>query len=536
MVKKFSMLALAGLIALPVTVSAGSGATADDLEQKIEELSMQLDQLKAQMAEGAGRVSKADFDTLADTVELLEDRSDSWDLAARFKFYGDFRARVDYYDASTLFPEGTPLRMTGFDPATGMPTFAGASQGDRNNDSVFTNRFRLNMRVKATENLEFKGRLAMYKAWGMQTTPTGLGDGANRGQSYPIFDGNVTREPNDSALYVDRAFLNWNNIGGVPIWFSVGRRPTTDGPPAQLRMGSDARMATPIPYMDYPFDGLSLGYAYQWGSEALGSGRIRFCYGRGFENGLQSESSSYLDDTEFVGISWDVMKRGKRFMNIQAFEVLNLFNYPSFQSDLVNAFASLPVEDGGFGRQLNVGNLYHTSAVYLDKIQNLNYFIVGGWSHTDPNSNGLYNDYAAMAMGQTGPNTDSEDGYSVYVGLRYDIDDIGLKLGAEYNYGSQYWASFAPGNDDLYQPKLATRGNAYEIYLIYDLPTGEAISKYAKTFIRLGWQYYDYNYAGGFDWNMKPYDLDEDKAQLQALGINPVESANQVYLTFEAYF
>jgi hypothetical protein len=84
--------------------------------------------------------------------------------------------------------------------------------------------------------------------------------------------------------------------------------------------------------------------------------------------------------------------------------------------------------------------------------------------------------------------------------------------------------------------KLATRGNAYEIYLIYDLPTGEAISKFAKTFVRLGWQYYDYNYAGGSNYNFKPYDLDDDRAALQALGMNPVESANQVYLTFEAYF
>ena len=39
------------------------------------------------------------------------------------------------------------------------------------NDTLMTNRLRLNMRVKATENVEFKGRLAMYKAWGMQSTP-----------------------------------------------------------------------------------------------------------------------------------------------------------------------------------------------------------------------------------------------------------------------------------------------------------------------------------------------------------------------------
>jgi hypothetical protein len=398
------------------------------------------------------------------------------------------------------------------------------------------------MRVKATENVEFKGRLAMYKAWGMQTTPAGLADGGNRAQSFPIFDGSATRQPSDSALYVDRAFLNWNNIGGMPIWFSIGRRPTTDGPPAHLRMGSDTRLATPVAYMDYPFDGISLGYAYAWGNDMLGTGRIRFCYGRGFENGLQfDDQANKLDDTDFAGFSWDVMKSGHRFMNIQVFEVFNLFNYPDFQSDFVNFGASFPQDQGGFGPQKNLGNVYHTSAVYMDKFADLNFFLAGGWSHTDPNDNGFFNDFAGMAQAQMmgmqpQANTDTEDGYSVYAGIRYDIDSIGLKLGAEYNYGSQYWIAFTPGHDDVYQSKLATRGNAYELYLIYDLPTGEAISKYAKTFIRLGWQYYDYNYAGGYDWNMKPYDLDDDRQSLQALGINPVESANQVYLTFEAYF
>ena len=137
-------------------------------------------------------------------------------------------------------------------------------------------------------------------------------------------------------------------------------------------------------------------------------------------------------------------------------------------------------------------------------------------------------------------NTNSEDGYNIYTGVRYDMDNLRLKLGAEYNYGSQYWVAFSPGHDDLYMSKLATRGSAYELYMIYDLPTGAAISKYAKTFMRLGWQFYDYNYSGGFDWNMKPYDLKTEQDKLNALyqmnGSNPVKSANQVYLTFEAYF
>ncbi len=535
MVKKFSMLALAGLIALPAVASASGGANANDLERKIEELSLQLDQLKAQMAEeGVGAVSKADFDDLADTVSDMEERSDSWDLAARIKFYGDFRARMDYYRAEGV--SGTTYK----------------------NDINWTNRFRLNMRVKATENVEFKARLAMYKAWGMQTPATNDISPFVGGQ-YPLFDGNTTRSVSDSALYVDRAFVNWNNIGGNPLWFSIGRRPTTDGPPAELRMGTDHRLATPSLYMDWPFDGISMGYAYRWGSEAMGTGRVRFCYGRGFENGLQSDDSqNRLADTDFAGLSWDVMKKGNRFAYLQSFMAFNVFNYPAFSSDLVNAFAP-----DMFGPQLNVGNILHTSAVYEDKFGDVDIFGVAGWSMTDPSENGMFNDLVGMgaaqqmsamglspamiqgALAQMGmgdaeitPHTDSEDGYSVYLGARYNIDSVGLKLGAEWNYGSEYWISMSPGHDDFYASKLATRGHVFEVYGIYDLPTGEAISKYAKTFIRFGYQRYEYDYSGSMDWNMRPYDLDDEAymAALNSQGMDPVDSADQVYLTFEAFF
>ena len=521
MVKKFTILAVAGLIALPALAIAGGGKSSVDLERKIDELSRQLDELKAQMARQNETVTV--YSSKVDDMDtLLEEKSESWDLAARFQFDGDFRARGDYYQGSNVFAAGTPL-FAGFNES-GVPQFEPAG-GDQENDNILTNRLRLNMRVKATEDVEFKGRLAMYKAWGMQSTPDDLGGG------FPMFDGNTTRTPNDSALYVDRAFVNWNNIGGAPVWLSVGRRPTSDGPPAQLRMNNDERMATPVAYMDYPFDGFTAGYAYNWGNDALGDGRIRFCYGRGFENGLQYDNADWIDDTDFAGFNWDILQKGPRLLTLQTFGAFNLFNYPSFSSDFVNYGAAFP-PPLGFGDRVNVGNIYHTSVLYMDRINNLNYFIVGGWSQTDPNENGMFNDYTSAAP----RNTDAENGYSFYAGLRYDLDNIGLKLGAEYNYGSQYWVSFSPGHDDLYMSKLATRGNAYEVYMIYDLPTGETISKYAKTFLRLGWQYYDYNYSGYFDWNMKPYDLDDEKMQLQMLGINPVENANQVYLTFEAYF
>jgi hypothetical protein len=184
----------------------------------------------------------------------------------------------------------------------------------------------------------------------------------------------------------------------------------------------------------------------------------------------------------------------------------------------------------------------------MDKFQGLNYFIAGGWSRTDPDGNGMFNDYATSRMPDGSPNpmwppnTASEDGYSIYVVTRYDIDSVGLKLGLEYNYGSEYWIAFTPGHDDMYLSKLSTRGQVAELYMIYDLPTGEAISKYAKTFLRLGYQHYWYDYTG-VDWNMKPYDTDDAALMTAAYmmasesgGLMPVESADQVYLTMDVFF
>ncbi len=504
MVKKISVFALAGLLAIPAMAMASAGPNVTDLEKKIEELSRELDELKAAMD-----AQKEVSDKLSDSVDDLDERSDDWDLAARIKFFGDFRTRLDYYAADTVFGR------------------------DLENDQLWTNRFRLNMRVHATENVEFKGRLAMYKTWGNQSA---FRD--DSGAMWPVFDGNVTRTPAESsALYVDRAYINWNNIGGLPMWMSVGRRPTTDGQPAQERMGVDGD-ATPMAFMDWPFDGLTLGYAWNWGVEALGESRLRFCYGRGFEAGLQNEDdlvTGSIDDMDFAGFSWDAIKKDEMFAYLQIFKAFNLINYPNFQDPIINSMFG---EMSGLGPRKNLGNVLHTSALFHNKTGNVHYFLAGGWSQTNPDADGMFNDYAAMAAGLAGPNTSDEDGYSVYGGLRYDMDNIGLKLGAEFNYGSENWLAMSPGHDEIYQSKLAARGQVYEVYGLYDLPTGELLSKYAKTFIRFGYQHYEYDYFGSGDWNMAAYDLNDpmDLMKMAMMGIDSVEQADQIYLTFEAFF
>ena len=632
------MLALAGLLALPAAASAGmagAAATPDDLEAKVDMLTRQLAELKAQMES-----MKEDQDEF---VDEFEEKSEDWDLASRFKFYGDFRARGDYYSAeapghygamdvangvgavldagsttnidnllgafamTTADPlsnfagalsvtpqanfeaaavgaglsttQAADLAAIFYDPSVGamlggMPAattigdvtgyFANTQQlvafmknlspadrarifnnltraytpqptADYDNNTMFTNRFRLNMRVNATENIEFKTRLAMYKAWGMQNNPVDYT--LNGGTAYLStfgMDGAATRQPDDSVLRVDRAFVNWNNIGGQPIWFSIGRRPTSDGPPAHIRLGTDERMATPISFMDYPFDGLSLGYAYSDLFGLGGTGRVRFCYGRGFESGPTDDGDG-LKDTDFAGLSWDIYKDGPRFINFQSFASFDIFNVPDNVTFANPLELALGTGNGTLDRQ-TMGNIYHTSLLYMDKWKDLNFFGSFGWSRTDPR--GVDEMGTGLLTSWWDDDYDeSENGYSVYLGMRYDLEDLGLKLGLEYNYGSKNWLAFTPGHDDMYQAKLATRGDVYEAYLIWDLPAGEAVSKYAKTFVRLGYQHYDYDYTGSGFWLGKPIDIDDlSDDPLNAQFYTPTEEIDQIYLTFEAFF
>jgi len=567
MIKKFSVLALAGLIALPGVAAASAGKTPSDLNQKIDELSRQLDELKAQLAKQNEELAEMG-NQVDDIGEKFDTKSEAWDLAARIQFYGDFRSRLDYMTSSTADQYTVGQITQGFGMALASPPPTGfgmpgpyttdmirmAVQGmkmytpqqraglfqmmgltpvrsyDVDNDTLMTNRFRLNMRVKATENVDFKARLAMYKTWGMESNPAAPFGSPFTLDSF-MMDGNSTRQPVDNVVRVDRAFFNWTNIAGQPIWLSVGRRPTTDGPPTHIRLGTEERMASPIAYMDYAFDGATLGYAYQWPSEAMGTGRIRFCYGRGFEDGL---STNNLNDMDFAGFNWDILQSGFRLLNLQIFEAFNIINTPdgvTFPNPL--EMAGL-VQGNGILDKAQLGNIYHTTAVYMDKIGNLNWFLSGGWSHTDPQG---YDELGNSLLGSWWSDLENQDGYTIYAGVRYDLDDYRLKVGLEYNWGSEYWIGMSPAHDDLYNSKLATRGQVAEVYLIYDLPTGEAISKFAKTFMRLGYQYYKYDYTGSGTWLGAPADVDElANDPLNAQFYPALDDMSQIYLTFDIFF
>ena len=105
----------------------------------------------------------------------------------------------------------------------------------------------------------------------------------------------------DNTLRVDQVFATWSNIADQPIWFSVGRRPSTGGVPTNIRQNNEMPGNGGVPglLVDYAFDGMTLGYAPD--IDKLPGAYAKICYGRGFEAGY--DSTNDLHDTDMVGIA-----------------------------------------------------------------------------------------------------------------------------------------------------------------------------------------------------------------------------------------
>ncbi len=538
--KKFWLGLIAFSLMAPAWAIAGGYASpsSDQLLQRLDQLTRELESVKAELnrvKSQQGELAEKQ-DELADTVDENADGIEEINTNGvnRFQVFGDYRFRLD----------STRLNTNGYTNMAGTRT-----RGERvTNDTLYTNRLRLGMKVKATDNITFKGRVTMYKIWGMETANK-TGSGLFPNNSF-LYDPNISRRPNDNTLRVEMAYVNWVNVFDLPMWISVGRRPTVDGPPAQLRYNYDSRYATPTALgVDWTFDGATIGWA---GDELYFPGaKFRICYGRGYEAGLDYTGNSNYDgsdlsDTDLYGFSWDIIndKEAHRFANLQFFRAASLPNtmeavYTGGSSTLDALYGS----PTAFDADDEVGDIYHASFVYMDEFRGVNWFVSGGLSRTDDrdtNSAGVHESFGLLT--NPGDRKENHWGWAAYVGARVPVEMLSSKIGFEYNYGSRYWINFTPAADDVYSSKLATRGHVAEVYWIWDIPENP-LSKYAKAFIRAGYQYYWFNYTGSGNWMGRPVDVDDvDFSDYRtwdyatAMGGAPVEHMDNLYLTFEVYF
>ena len=454
-------------------------------------------------------------------------------LAQIMTFQTNMSAVKTYAQANTFVTNTSNAGMiTGLGTAFGADGAVAAYKPK--NETLYTNKFSIDLKAQATKDVTVNARLGMYKTFGSQNDDA-VTSNAFFADRTGVFDGTLGHIPSDSKLNVDRAYATWNNIGGEPVWFSVGRRPSTDGGPTNFKNNTEkpGTGGTPALLVNYAFDGMTIGYAPD--IDALPGFYGKICYGRGFDSGFTTPTNS-IKDTDMFGVAIVPIDTDPLRVWLQYNRGMSIFDFPVMEN---TAF-------GNTAPSINLGDIdwYGIGAMSTFKNVgpgNLNVFADLGLSVTHPNQNVSAN---AMFQGLlTGapfsPEApSSKTGYAALVGARYDLPSK-TKLGFEFNHGSKNWITFAPSADDMWTSKVGTRGNVYEPYIIQELDLKPISSRLAKAFFKVGFQYYDFDYTGSNNWVGAPIKISELATYTANYGMllqAPVSKATDIYGTFTVEF
>lgn len=528
MKKAITTLAVMALVAIPLL---GSAILAEEKDtDQIEELEARIQKLEMQNARDRIQFT-GDLRTTADNISAtLAPRMDGLalqkgmvdtlfyagaNMGAFPMSYGDVQNFIaanyaDYlYFQNGLTFEGLKNQVNGIasmpggdimiqqlfgmlmDPVAGVPGIMVPEQ-DYNNDLVYTTRLRLNMNAKVKENVSFTGRLGMYKTWGDST-----GVQVFNGQTNTFsLDGSDVGVPNSDILRVERAYFDWKHLGGSNWYLSIGRRPSTYGPPLHVS-DNELRQGTPNGHVvNFQFDGITLGRALGWSPGST----FRFCYGVGFEAGIGNGAelkapADRMDDVMLGGINWDIYHTDDMFIQttiLGAWDVTDGFNgtlvLPTdpLSGNPINAPVVLR-----YTPSAHVGDIYLADFLVERNEGPFTWFTSLGLMTSEPDEN-VTTPFGGLFSDPLLDTPESRDAWSVYAGIRFNATDSDM-LGLEYNHGSKYWFNFTQAADDLVGSKLATRGDVMEAYWLHEFKEGFGR---ARLKFRLGAMYYDYNYTG----------------------------------------
>ncbi len=578
--KKLLFVLLSALLAMPGTLMAQP--TIEELQKQITEIAAELDELsgrlnKPEMHSALDRINfYGDLRVTADSLHyqdvtynpgIMVDFNDFFTEAAEgagmipgdqsLGTFQDFNmmdpassvitadsTALDkmFYNLMMNDPQAFNQLLTNFGnwAANGMPAIdpgafrmaTAPKTSNINNDIMYTTRLRLGMKAKVASNMDFAGRLTMYKNWGDSTTSKVF-------DSWNAFtmDGTDGGSTSGDWLRVERAFFDWKDIGGSNFYLSIGRRPSTYGPPSQYRE-NELRGGTPTGHLvHFNFDGITIGYKL---SEITGieGQTIRFCYGQGFEsewgNGtlFNDDITKNLKDTQLGGFNFDIFNDGQTFLQATLFRAQDVVDgfkgtiafptqygalfaptmyndmqkFPTFNFEVrytpTTVIGDINLAALGFTREEDNGFVWFGSLAMTQMVPNGKAGMFGGMVTDAVYQATLTADGSEIYMEPVrAENDDTQEGYGVYVGVQIPAP-MG-KLGLEYNYGSQYWTPFTQAQDDLLGSKLATRGHVGEIYYIFDINN--------NAFIKLGGLYYDYEYTGSGSPVGKPVKIDDIK-------------------------
>jgi len=505
-------------------------APASPAADEVDEMKKQLQSLSEMMKSLQEKLDKVEKQSASKETEITEidkrlNKAELHTASDKISFGVDLRSEaqsIHYQDVlmappSLLNAFFTPASQGGFNGATqqqiqqamagmkaaGMVPAPNSYNAD--NDIIYTSRLRMNMKGTVNPHLDFTGRLAAYKVWGdstgVQVYQGNMGD--------VTFDGNTSNLPHGDVVHVERAYFNYKqDLGNVPINFSLGRRPSTEGAPLEYGNYSLVGGSPLASIINWQFDGASLTFGLEDVTGIPGQA-FKLCYGVGFEgdwgNSYSMTSSSDVNDVHMFGFIADLFDNEKTSAVLNyahAWDVTDGFTGLTVMPFTVsvdgnNQYYFIPNSGGFISRvqpSTNIGGWDAASLLLKtnlsEKLANIDLFFAPSWSHTSPSQISKNPYYALMGQGLLSSNGDlqSRNGYSIYTGAIFPMP-LQARLGLEYNWGSQYWFNFTGAEDSLVGSKLAARGQVFEAYYIQPIYKD-------NFFLKLGGRYYDYEYTG----------------------------------------
>jgi len=395
-----------------------------------------------------------------------------------------------------------------------------ADDSDYTANDIWRTKLNINMKSKIADNLKFTGRLSMYKNWG---------DSTARNTNYDSMQG---RKPDDSTVYVERAYLDWtiNPGSSVPFILTLGRQPSSDGPSYQIKEDM-SRKGT---YDALAADGAADGIVMTTNLNSIITGTsFRIAYGT--PNVLDNEAysaqqmdyngkdSSTFESTKVTGYFLEKTCPSLSFGSLLQIYYMDA-NYLDANPQLLDPTNNYQSIDKNVGDMDLVGAM-----VEFTKIGG-SFDIFAHYSHNTMKPNGQTVDLSSIGgsattglLTSTSGDTEEKTGNAYWLGTRYAVTKD-WKIGAEYNKGSKNWFSFTSGANDPLN-KLATRGSAVEIYV------SKAVNKNAN--IRVGYVDINYDYTGSGSHLGTPMEID---TLPDAYKSQIIEETSNLYITFNVLF
>ena len=517
------------VLLLPVGLMAQSN---EELMKQIEALKQQLQALEQKVAtQQAAPAPAEEMQQLDARLTKVEIKTASDNIS----WGGDIRLRYD----NQSWHVAPYQQVVGFNPLTGMPITQQVPSQDWANPMQWSLRLRLKMNAKVTDNLRFMGRLSMYKLYGGADVPV------FNGQPNTVYNGfNSVRVPSNDVLHVERALLRYD-FPNAPFTLAFGRMNTSDGPPLEIREGTE-RQATPMAMMvnaevdgfhiDYHMDKLGLPEGTTFG----------VCAGVGYEAGFGGGgqvSENYtmtpfgmgrinaMKDTTVAGFIYDMPLLFETGSTVNSARFMLGYNRFSSMTDIpFGTLVNFPIP-GPYAQPSaqyvtatnNLGDMDQWGLTWEHSIgDNFTYFVSGGFIKSHPN--GKVSQYGFGGL--LGDPNHSKKAYAYYAGVRWTPVQK-IDLGLEFNHGSRRWFTYTPSSGEA-TDKLAARGSVWEGYLRY------TFSK--NTSLRVGYTYYDYSTAFS-GWHIAPgdlsyYDLNNNAMNFYAFP----KTVKNAYLLFDAQF